>query len=100
VKKRYIVLLVTVVVAVIATPSVKSKLDNYRVVVPEYQRPPVTVKLDQRWTDEQRQQFHHTPQGTRLLPAEWFRALEQPCFSPSGCGISADSVLFPVMPIR
>jgi len=70
---------------------VNSKLDDYRVVLPEYQRPPDVVQLDQRWTDQQRQQFHHTAQGTRLLPADWFRALEQPCFSPLGCGMFADS---------
>jgi hypothetical protein len=28
--------------------------------------------------------------GRVLLPADWFRALEQPCFSPAGCGLFAD----------
>ena len=51
---------------------------------------PKWSRLDQHWTDEQRQQFHHTPQGTRLLPADWFKALEQPCFSPFGCDLFAD----------
>jgi mono/diheme cytochrome c family protein len=61
------------------------------VVVPEYARPADIVQLDQNWTAEQRHLFHHTAQGTRLLPADWFKALEQPCFSPLGCGLFADS---------
>ena len=89
-KKRYIALAAAAVVGAAGVPSAYSKLDEYRVVVPHYQRPAQAVRLDQRWTDEQRQQFHHTPQGTRLLPADWFRALEQPCFSPFGCDLFAD----------
>jgi len=91
VKKRYIVLIIVVIVVAVATPFLKSKLDDLRVVIPEYQRPADVVKLDQNWTDEQRQQFHHTTQGTRLIPADWFKALEQPCFSPFGCGMFADT---------
>jgi len=90
VKKRYVVLAAVVVILAVGAPVLNSKLDEYRVLVPEYQRPPQVVTVDQRWTDEQRQQFHHTPQGTRLIPASWFGALEQPCFSPLGCGLFAD----------
>jgi hypothetical protein len=78
------------VVAAVAAPVLNKKLDEFRVVLPEIDRPPEVVKLDQNWTDAQRQQFHHTPQGTRLIPADWFKALEQPCFSPFGCGKFAD----------
>ena len=60
--------------------------DQLKVVVPEYKAPPEQkVKLDQHWTEEQRHRFHYTAQGTRLLPYEWFMALEQPCFSIFGC---------------
>jgi mono/diheme cytochrome c family protein len=90
VKKRYIALVAAGVVGTAGIPSAFSKLDELRVVVPEYQRPAEVVQVDQRWTDEQRQVFHHTPQGTRLLPADWFKALEQPCFSPLGCDLFAD----------
>ena len=63
-----------------------SRWDELRVVVPEYKAPPEQkVQLDQHWTDEQRHLFHYTAQGTRLLPYEWFMALEQPCFSLGGC---------------
>lgn len=89
-KKKYIVLVVGVVAAAVAAPSLKRRLDDLRVVVPTLTRPPHVVKLDQRWSDEERHRFHHTPQGTRLLPADWFVALEQPCLSPLGCGLFSD----------
>jgi mono/diheme cytochrome c family protein len=66
------------------------KLNDFRVVLPEYQRPANAVKLNQNWTDDQRHRFHHTAQGTRLVPANWFVALEQPCFSPLGCDLFSD----------
>jgi mono/diheme cytochrome c family protein len=66
------------------------KINDYRVVLPDYQRPATVVRLDQNWTDAQRHEFHHTPQGTRLVPAAWFMALEQPCFSPFGCDLFSD----------
>ena len=62
-----------------------------RVVVPDYQKPPEElVHIDQGWTEDQRFRFHHTPQGTRLVPYDWFVALEQPCFSLFGCELFAD----------
>lgn len=88
--KTRIVLLAVAAALGLAAWFVSTRLDDYRVVLPEFQRPPEVVELDQNWTDEQRQQFHHTAQGTRLVPADWFRALEQPCFSPLGCGMLAD----------
>src|SRR5712671_1948520 len=64
---------------------------QFQVVVPEYQKPPEQmVHAEQRWTEGQRFQFHHTPQGTRLVPYDWFIALEQPCFSLFGCEPFAD----------
>ena len=66
------------------------KLAELEVDVPEYRRPPEMVRLDQNWTEAQRKLFHHTPQGTRLVPYEWFKALEQPCLSPFGCGLFTD----------
>jgi hypothetical protein len=90
VKKKYVALLVLAVVVAAAAPLLNKKLDEFRVVLPDFDRPAEVVNLDQNWTDAQRQQFHHTPQGTRLIPADWFRALEQPCFSPFGCGKFAD----------
>lgn len=61
------------------------------VVVPAYQRPPEQlVHMDQGWSPDQQFQFHHTSQGTRLVPYTWFIALEQPCFSLFGCELFSD----------
>ncbi len=37
--------------------------------------------LDQNWTPEMRHLFYHTAQGSRMLPYDWFIALEQPSLS-------------------
>jgi len=59
---------------------------QFQVVVPVYQNSPEQmVHAEQHWTEDQRVHFHHTAQGTRLVPYDWFMALEQPCFSLSGC---------------
>ena len=79
-----------VVVAALLYPLLHDKLEELSVHVPEYQRPPEVVRLDQNWTAAQRKRFHHTPQGTRLVPYDWFKALEQPCLSLSGCGMFTD----------
>jgi mono/diheme cytochrome c family protein len=89
-KKKYLVLLVLLVSVVAFVPFLQGKLAELKVDVPEYQRPPEAVRLDQNWTEEQWKRFHHTPQGTRLVPYAWFKALEQPCLSPLGCGLFAD----------
>ena len=43
---------------------------------------PQTVKtvkfLDQNWSDQQRSKFYHASQGTVMMKADWFDALEQP----------------------
>ena len=81
---------VIVVAPFLLYPFVHDKLEEIRVHVPEYQRPPQLVRLDQNWTPAQRLRFHHTPQGTRLVPYAWFKALEQPCLSPFGCDLFSD----------
>ena len=94
--KKYRGLLLVFVALVVAVPFllrpfVHDKLEEITVHVPEYQRPPDLVRLEQNWTPEQRKRFHHTPQGTRLIRYDWFKALEQPCLSPFGCGMFSDS---------
>lgn len=39
---------------------------------------PTLVRLDQSWTEKEAGCFHHTSQGTRILPVAWFMAIEQP----------------------
>jgi hypothetical protein len=50
--------------------------------------PPVGEWLEQNWTPEVRQAYHHESQGTATLPipAPWFLALEQ----PDGSGLFSD----------
>jgi hypothetical protein len=65
---RRFLLLSLLALALVGTILGRSLLADLRVDVPEYQRPPELVRLDQNWTPEQRNAFHFTPQGTRLLP--------------------------------
>jgi hypothetical protein len=65
------------------------RLQKLRVVVPEYQPTGELVLVDQGWSAAQRTAFHHTAQGTRLVPYRWLLALEQPCLSPFGCELLA-----------
>ena len=89
-KRKSVVLVLLAVVVLLAIPFVHGKLAGLRVNVPEYRPPSKVVWLEQNWTDEQRIRFHHTSQGTRLVPYAWFMALEQPCLSPFGCEPFAD----------
>ena len=63
--------------------------DKFTVEPPNY--PPIgkVVCLDQNWTAEQRDWFHHADQGTQTfgIPYEWFMALEQPPISSTGSGL-------------
>jgi hypothetical protein len=48
--------------------------------------PPAQVFLGQ-WPDRKESvRFHHTSQGTRILPLSWFMALEQPVLTPLPVG--------------
>src|SRR5436309_15691753 len=88
-RKVVVAMLIVLVLAVGAFLFLHSS--NFQVVIPEYQKPPEqTVQADQGWTEDQRLQFHHTPQGTRLVPYDWFMALEQPCFSLFTCEMFTD----------
>src|SRR5215218_8378200 len=73
-------------VVVAAVAGVKIFRDRLMVSLPDY--PPIkrAVWLDQNWTQEQREWFHHADQGTQTLnvPYEWFVALEQPRLSIIG----------------
>jgi hypothetical protein len=90
-KKRLAIFGILVLVALIVGGYLFLHSNQFTVVVPAYQAPPEQlVHLDQGWTEEQQLQFHHTAQGTRLVPYGWFMALEQPCLSLTGCEMFAD----------
>jgi hypothetical protein len=52
--------------------------------VPKIERPKDVAWLAQNWTDEQRNRYYHTAQGSDILPYAWFLALEQPRFGFRG----------------
>jgi hypothetical protein len=60
--------------------------------VPDDRDGGTAVWLDQNWTAEQRQWFHHASQGTATfgIPYEWFVALEQPRLSLFGTDLLKD----------
>lgn len=47
--------------------------------LPEREMPDSIVQAaGQNWTEQQQSWFHHTSQGTKLMPYAWFLSLEQP----------------------
>ena len=55
-------------------------------LIPQPQTESEIIWLEQGWSDQDRQRFHYTSQGTMTLPIpyEWFIALEQPGFTLFG----------------
>jgi uncharacterized protein (DUF2235 family) len=77
--------LVVLIVAVVGAFVIHNSLD-----VPKIERPNNVVWLDQHWTESQRHQYYHTPQGSELMPYAWFLALEQPRISITGAPLFKD----------
>jgi mono/diheme cytochrome c family protein len=50
------------------------------------------VYLDQGWSQTVRERFYYTPQGSHMMPADWFRVLER----PDGQGRFGDSAYLKV----
>jgi cytochrome c5 len=75
-----VLLLVAAIVLAFATPWI---LHNFTVTLPTYGPLQNVTWLNQNWTAEQRDWFHHADQGTQTfgIPYEWFIALEQPALS-------------------
>lgn len=84
----------TAVVIILLVLGGKWAYDNFTVELPDY--PPIekVVWLDQNWSPEQRDWFHHADQGTQTfgIPYEWFTALEQPPLSTTASGLLSDSL--------
>lgn len=55
-------------------------------ILPQNETVSEIIWLEQGWSTEDRQAFHHTSQGTMTIPVpyEWFAALEQPEFKLFG----------------
>lgn len=52
--------------------------------LPDYRPVDEVYWPKQNWTEDQRQRYYHTAQGTQLMPYRWFMALEQPRISLFG----------------
>jgi RoxA-like, cytochrome c-like len=91
--KKRIWLAVAAIVVIIIIGG-KWACENLLVDLPKY--PPIgnPVWLDQQWSAEQRDWFHHADQGTQTfgIPYEWFIALEQPSPSLGAPGLLSDPV--------
>jgi len=66
--------------------------NNFMVELPKYSPVANVVWLNQNWTTEQRDWFHHADQGTLTfgIPYEWFIALEQPALPFTTHGLLSD----------
>ena len=88
--KRIVIGAVLVVLLLAGCAYVYLQQPQFHVYVPEYQDPPEQfIRAEQGWADDQRLHFHHIAQGTRLVPYDWFMALEQPCWSLFQCDLFA-----------
>jgi hypothetical protein len=74
----------------VAAISVVAAMAGRGTAQPPAPRPAGPVWLDQNWTPDQRDRYHHESQGTLTLPipAGWFLALERPY--KDGPGMFAD----------
>jgi len=86
--KRVAIVALILIVLLVAGAYLYLSQPKFRVEIPEYTNPPQQFShAEQGWTEDQRLHFHHIPQGTRLVPYDWFMALEQPCLSLFDCGL-------------
>jgi hypothetical protein len=86
-----VVLVVIVLILLVVGVNLYHKLT---VQLPTYSSVDTSVWLDQNWSAEQREWFHHADQGTQTfgIPYEWFMALEQPGLSLGAPGLLSDPV--------
>jgi hypothetical protein len=90
--KKHIWRAVTAFLVVVLVIGVYLWHDKFTVEPPNYPAIGKVVWLDQNWTAEQRDWFHHADQGTQTfgIPYAWFMALEQPPISSTGSGLLSD----------
>jgi hypothetical protein len=95
-KKRFTLVILIAVFALLAlfAAGIKYYRQNLTVTIPQYAAMEAKpVWLDQQWTPQQRDWFHHADQGTQTfgIPYEWFIALEQPGLSLSSPGLFSNT---------
>jgi hypothetical protein len=88
-KLSWLILVPVIIYALYGFFSIKSGIEeiNYALTPPElpaYTPAEKTEYLDQDWSEDQSQWFHHASQGTGTIPIpyDWFVALEQPESTP------------------
>ena len=88
-----VVAAIVIIVAIVLGVLWHEYHDELTVELPTY--PPIgkAVWLDQNWSADQRNWFHHADQGTQTfgIPYEWFVALEQPALSLGDPGLLSDT---------
>jgi processive rubber oxygenase RoxA-like protein len=92
--KKFAFIIAAVVLLALFAVGIRFYQQNFTVTIPHYaameEKP---VWLNQQWTPQQRDWFHHADQGTQTfgIPYEWFIALEQPALSLSSPGLFSDT---------
>ncbi len=90
--KNVIRFALTAIVVILLVVGIKYLRDNFTVKLPEY--PPIgnVAWLEQNWSPQQSDWFHHADQGTQTfgIPYEWFIALEQPALSLGAPALLSD----------
>jgi hypothetical protein len=91
--KRNIIIIGAGVAAVLGL-GVWFYINEFSVELPEYPIAEKSVWLEQNWSAEQRNWFHHADQGTITfgIPYEWFTSLEQPALFLGTPGLLTDPV--------
>src|ERR1700723_2971421 len=90
--KKQIWFVVAAILVIVLIAGAKIWHDYLSVELPEYSPTGNVVWLDQNWTPEQRDWFHHADQGTQTfgIPYEWFIPLETPPLSSTTSGLLSD----------
>jgi hypothetical protein len=91
-KMKLVIGVIVVITAIVGAKPAHDRLTGLTVKLPKY--PPIerAVWLEQNWSQEERDWFHHADQGTQTfdIPYEWFVALEQPELSFRAPGLLSD----------
>jgi len=76
----FFILLATGCSAISKLVETTERIDNLAAKIPEYQKVDKTHYLTSpyQWKESERKEFYHIPQGTRIMPYDWFMSLEQP----------------------
>jgi hypothetical protein len=103
-KISFVAIVISGVIFIFIGSWLGTQYGDFTVELPSYAPTKRVEWLDQHWSSEQREWFHHADQGTQTfgIPYEWFIALEQPSLSftapwaPERSGISRSLRFHPI----